>query len=173
MIFKQTTQVPNVVFDKYLPILTESELKILLVIIRQTYGWVDKRTQKRKVRDRISYNQFIQKTGLSRRVISKSVQRLTDKGLINTTCQNGKLLPCVADRRGRLSIFYSLNIGTQQPQLVHLTTRTCAEYAHNKSNYTKINKTKLREFDGFGANTVKHVAEILQSSGYQVSDVSV
>ncbi len=36
--YKQTTHVPNEVFDKWLAILTESEIKILLVIIRQTYG---------------------------------------------------------------------------------------------------------------------------------------
>lgn len=169
MMYKQTTQVPNILFDRYLPLLTESELKILLIIIRQTYGWVDKRTKRRKTRDRISHGQFIQKTGLSRRVISKSIKSLVDKGLVDTTCQNGKPLPGVEDRRGQTGIFYSLNMSTQQHQLVHTTTQTSAESAHNKSNYTKINKTKLRELDGFA---VKSVADILQSSGYQVNGLT-
>ena len=39
MTYKQTTQVPNELFDIHLPDLTFSELKILLFIIRQTYGW--------------------------------------------------------------------------------------------------------------------------------------
>lgn len=43
MIYQQTTQVPNVLFDTHLPnITTLSEIKILLVIIRQTNGWIDK-----------------------------------------------------------------------------------------------------------------------------------
>jgi hypothetical protein len=42
MINKKTTQIPNIVLDQYLKILSPSGLKILLVILRQTNGWVDK-----------------------------------------------------------------------------------------------------------------------------------
>ena len=59
MMLNQTTPVPNILFDALLPTLTESELKVLLVIIRQTYGWFDFKTKKRKQRDWISYSQFI------------------------------------------------------------------------------------------------------------------
>lgn len=45
---KNSTQVPNILFDQYLPKLTEAELKIVLVIIRQTNGWIDKFTGKEK-----------------------------------------------------------------------------------------------------------------------------
>jgi hypothetical protein len=63
MIYKQTTLVPNIFFDQLLPTLTEAEIKLLLVIIRQTYGWIDSRTGKRKQRNRISRKQFVVKTG--------------------------------------------------------------------------------------------------------------
>jgi hypothetical protein len=36
MNYRQTTQIPNVIFDVHL--ISFSELKILLYIIRQTYG---------------------------------------------------------------------------------------------------------------------------------------
>lgn len=107
MIFQQTTQVPNVLFDFHLPKLTESELKLLLVVIRQTNGWIDKRTGKRKTRDRISHGQFIQKTGLSRRVISKTLQTLVDKGLVNVTDTRGLSLHKAEDRKGMTRIFYA------------------------------------------------------------------
>ena len=66
MTYEQTTQVPNILFDLHLPSLTESELKILLIIIRQTYGWIDRYTGKRKLQDRISHSQFITKSGLTK-----------------------------------------------------------------------------------------------------------
>src|SRR5260221_8366694 len=46
-----TTPVPDVLFDELLPFLTEAELKVLLYIIRRTWGF-------KKVTDAISLNQF-------------------------------------------------------------------------------------------------------------------
>ena len=59
MHYPQTTQVPNALFDKHLPNISHAELKILLIIIRQTYGWIAPQTKQRKLRDRISHGQFI------------------------------------------------------------------------------------------------------------------
>ena len=78
----QTTPVPNSVFDDYLPKLSDAELKIYLIIIRQTLGWQQKKTGKRKIRDRITHSQFVKKAGLSKRVISKTIQSLINKSLI-------------------------------------------------------------------------------------------
>ena len=107
MIYQQTTQVPNIVFDHHLPSLTESELKLLLVIIRQTNGWYDKTTGRRKTRDRISHGQFMKKTGLCRRVLSKSLQSLIEKELITVTCENGRTLHKSEERKGMARLFYS------------------------------------------------------------------
>jgi hypothetical protein len=146
MTYKQTTQVPNFLFDTHLRELTEAELKILLVTIRQTLGWFDSATGKRKSRDRITHNQFKQKTGLSNRIISKTIQSLSVKKLIQITDFEGKQLHQPNDRKGKSYLFY----GVQNP--VHLTTSTCAQKQHepmhgsayNKTNYTKLNETKLR-----------------------------
>jgi hypothetical protein len=43
--YKKTTQVPNLILDQYLKTLSGGELEILLVIIRQNYGSIDKSTQ--------------------------------------------------------------------------------------------------------------------------------
>ena len=76
---------PNDLFDHWLPHLNESELKVILVIIRKTFGW-------HKIRDRISISQLQQFTGLSETSILSAIKSLISKGLIfkNTIGPNGK-----------------------------------------------------------------------------------
>lgn len=148
MRYQETFQVSNMVVDRYFAELTGAEAKLLIVVFRQTYGWVDKRTGKRKTRDWISHSQFVKKTGLSRRAISTIVQSLVAKSLITATDQHGKLLSTIEDRRGQPRIFYAPSMCTFKQELVHFFPKTCAKSAHNKTNYTKINKTKLRNADG-------------------------
>ena len=80
MRYQETFPTPNSVVDKYLRELTGSEAKLLLVVIRQTYGWVDTKIGGRKMRDRISHGQFIKKAGLSRRAVSSGVEGCLRKG---------------------------------------------------------------------------------------------
>lgn len=107
MNWKGITPVPNNFFEVYLPKLSASELKILLVIIRQTYGWIDFKTRRRKQRDRISHSQFIQKTGLSKRIISQSVTSLIHKRLITLSDYQGNSLNEATKRKGYQCIYYS------------------------------------------------------------------
>ena len=53
------TQCPNDILDHWLPHLREAELKVLLVIIRKTFGY-------HKKRDKISISQIEKITGLHR-----------------------------------------------------------------------------------------------------------
>lgn len=69
------TQTPNDLFDHWIPLLNESELKTLLVIIRKTFGW-------HKVHDRISLSQLERLTGLSETSILGAIKSLTQKGVI-------------------------------------------------------------------------------------------
>lgn len=137
---------PNSLIDYYLPTLSNAELKILLVIIRQTHGWIDRNTGKRKLQDRISHNQFIQRTGLSSRIISLSLQKLITKGFICAINGYGEPASTPASRKGNPHLFFSL-------RLSHFSALTTAKSLHSpsqkvdmyKTNYTKLNKTKLRE----------------------------
>ncbi|MBK8483866.1 MAG: replication protein [Saprospiraceae bacterium] len=108
MIF-QHTQIPNTLFDQHLPNLTGAEVKILLIIIRQTNGWIDRSTGQRKTRDRITQSQFKIKTGLATRIISKTLKMLSDKDLIAITDQNNNLLKNSLDRKGKAILYYALN----------------------------------------------------------------
>ena len=69
------TQTPNDLIDHWLPHLGHAELKVLLVIIRKTFGW-------HKQRDRISLTQLQTITGLERTHITKAVKGLVEKDLI-------------------------------------------------------------------------------------------
>lgn len=163
----QHTQIPNILFDTYLPELKESELKILLVVMRQTNGWIDVKTGKRKTRDRISRNQFMQKTGLSRKIVSLAIKGLVDKRLLSITDQRGNLLHTSEDRKGKNYIYYSFQPGYIKTEMrVHSTPTPGCNCTHNKRNYIKENKTKGSRLP-IRQNTSGTMNEIIEQSKYQ------
>ena len=104
-----TTPVPNVFFDVYLKELKSAELKVLLVVIRQTLGWADRRGMLgRKETDWISGSQLQQKTGSSKRAISSATAALVRKKLIEILDVNGSILNSPDERQGKTKLFYRL-----------------------------------------------------------------
>lgn len=89
------TQTPNDLFDYWLPHLNESELKVLLVIIRKTFGF-------HKHKDRISLSQLEKFTGLTRANVCKGIQSLIGKGVV---------LKEITGIFGKEEVFYSLIVG--------------------------------------------------------------
>jgi len=139
MMYKKTTQIPNIVLDQYLRTLSASELKILLVIIRQTNGWIDARTGKRKTRDRISHSQFKEKTGLCSKIISKATQSLVLKGLITVSDQSGNALHATLERKGKPRLFYSFQPAYIIPSsMVQSSLGLVYKSIIDKTNYTKL-----------------------------------
>ncbi|MBN4046965.1 replication protein [Olleya sp. AH-315-K02] len=139
MRYQQTTQVPNEVFDTFLPGLTGAEFKIFMIIIRQTYGW-------RKKRDRMNYSQFITKTNLSRRVIADSIQSLTKKHLIEITDYHGVKLNTPELRKGKLSIYFSACLTSYAQNNTNLGNKQRIDrqkLSYNKTNVTKLNRQKI------------------------------
>lgn len=106
--YKYTTPVPNLVFDTFLPTLNKAELKLLLIIIRQTNGWVDFKTGRRKTFDWIALSQFMKKTGLAERTISLSLDSLVSKGVIEIRSSQRKVLSKPQQRQGQKRLFYGL-----------------------------------------------------------------
>ncbi|MBI1307056.1 MAG: hypothetical protein GC181_10680 [Bacteroidetes bacterium] len=112
MNYKRTTQIPNVLIDDWLKSLSESELKILLVIIRRTIGMVDKTSENRSNRVHrawISHGLFILYTGLSYRSVSRAIQALEGKALISITDAGGSVLPISVRKLGQNKLHYRLN----------------------------------------------------------------
>lgn len=175
MIKANFTPTPNILFDKYLKELNNSELKILLIISRQTHGWIDKKTNKRKEKDRITYSQFISKTGLSRRIISASINSLIEKKLILVSDSSGNILNKPNQRKGKTHIYYSSLL--EHMQNLHIST--CANNSknmckkrhqhvqnmvYNKRNYNKTKETKeTKERE----NNFKHIKEIIDEKKFR------
>lgn len=105
----KTTPVPNAVFE-YIPSLSEAELKLYLIILRQTLGWKDAKSDKRKVYDWISASQFHTKTGLSRRAVGTAVRSLTYRNFILVADEHGRVLHTPNDRKGKTRLYYRIAV---------------------------------------------------------------
>jgi len=104
-----TTAVPNALFDVHLKDLRVAELKVLLVVIRQTLGWSDKHAAMgRKQQDWISNSQLLSKTGCSRRAICSATEALVNTGLVDVIDSGGNPLTFAAQRKGKTRLFYRL-----------------------------------------------------------------
>lgn len=93
------TQIPNEVFDDYLPNLKLNELKVLLIVLRQTIGY-------HKEQDWISSSQMERKTGLSKRSISGAIDLLVKRNLITTSDDNGMRFYHPVERKGKTRVYF-------------------------------------------------------------------
>ncbi len=115
MIPRNSTPVPNEVFDSYLPLLKPTEVTLLLVVIRQTLGWYDPYTRKRKKRDWISGTQLREKTGYSRKAISTALESLSKHRLVRVFGAKGFELFSAEERRGKTRLWYAFNLPLRLP----------------------------------------------------------
>ena len=148
MNYKQTTQVPNAYFDSYLKDFNLAEMKVFSIILRQTYGWADRRTGKRKSRDRITNKWFMKATGLSKRAISKALCSLSFRKLIVISDYHGKALCEGKERQGKTYLYYSITPPAHEtpPTNARNAPEPAHETYHNKTNSLKTkNVRKLSE----------------------------
>lgn len=94
------------VYYKLLPGITPSETKVLLVILRQTLGWTDKETGRRKEREWISQGQLAKRTGLNRETVGNAVKGLVQFGVIRVENEAGAVLATPKERRRNQSRTY-------------------------------------------------------------------
>ncbi len=74
------TKTPNIFIDKLMPMLRDTEVRILLILLRSTVGW--NRADHPVV---LSYSMLMQRSGRSSEAISKALKALEDHGLIHIT----------------------------------------------------------------------------------------
>jgi hypothetical protein len=142
MYYKQTTQIPNSLLDNHLRILSSSELKIILVILRQTIGFIHpKDTMRRKDRDWISQRFFMQRTGLSGRSVSSAIDSLVLKGLILVTNTNGDFMHSIKKRRGTSRLYYSSTLVLVNS--LHKPYEVIDDKAVKLVHNTKLRNTKV------------------------------
>lgn len=99
------TQTPNIFFDEVFKLLKEGELRVLLVLARQTFGW-------HKSADRVSLSQLATKTGMERSRVCKSLGSLIEKGLV----QKFKF-----GEKGKERCYYTLVVETPEQEKVDPT----------------------------------------------------
>jgi len=70
------TQTPNLFLDEHLPEMGCAETKVVLAVIRQTFGW-------HKDKDRLSISQLMEMTGLSNRGVIDGTRAAMERGVID------------------------------------------------------------------------------------------
>lgn len=137
-----STQVPNRLLDEWMPRLKDVELRVLLVIVRQTLGWIeDSETGRRKEKDWISRTQLVSKTGRSSRAVSPAIETLCQYQLIQTISENGGVFETPAERKDAgEKIFYRLHTALRSPTIAESSIPTIAKSAHG--GWQKVPSTK-------------------------------
>ena len=104
--------VPAACFDVLMPALTDTEWRILCVVLRQTLGWADPGNPTgRKERDWITQSQFQKRTGKSRDALSRGVQGLIEKRLLIVENETGESMETPRKRqRARERLYYRLTL---------------------------------------------------------------
>lgn len=154
-----TTPIPNEIINGWAMKISGSELKVLLVVVRKTLGWIaDPKTGLRKEEDWITHKQLKKLTGLSSPTLSNSIDNLTSKyKLIQIRDKEGNLLDSKDKRRTtgrrRLKLYYRLNLNTLTKTNHYLkklgssTKKTLVvlpkKLKTTKSTLTKSNPTKV------------------------------
>ena len=69
------TQTPNQIFEEFLPLMGVAELKVVLAIVRNTFGW-------HRNAHRMSLSYFTQATGLSRQGVLDGLNAGIQRGII-------------------------------------------------------------------------------------------
>ena len=107
-----TTPVPNDIFDRVMPTLRDTELRVLLIVVRQTVGWqAGPGSSQRKDRDWLSQSQLRRRTGRANGAVSRAVEALVKKGLVHVTDRAGKSMNTPVERRRHLGHLY-FQVGT-------------------------------------------------------------
>ncbi len=139
-----TTPFPNVLLDDLLPRLSDTEWRVLCVVVRATWGWQDDEG-KRKYRDWLTHSQLCARTGRASAAVSQAIQGLLNKKLLVVEDDAGNPLSTPALRRAARSRLYfrvaaSLCISVSESEII--TSQTVAERPPVTSE-TEIRKAKM------------------------------
>ena len=100
-----STPFPSHLIDDVMPSLKDTEWRVLCVIVRQTLGWKQGDSGKRKYSDWLSHRQLMTRTGRSSEAICNALDVLVRRNLIVIENVDGELMLLPHERRrssGRL-----------------------------------------------------------------------
>lgn len=167
-----TTPTPNELYNGEMKKMSDTELRVVLVVTRSTLGWeIDHETGMRKKEDWLSSYQLIKKTGRSGRAISTAIDGCIKKGWIEARDKEGNILDTKIKRSGN-KIYYRLGRifldkikTTEESSEVKSQTSeksSIEEFSIEKSSLykrktitkEKLNKTLSAKADGAEINTL-------------------
>lgn len=95
-----STPVPNLLIDRTMPELSDTEWRLLCVVCRQTLGFASADGQGgRRARDWLTHRQLKARTGRASAAVSRAVDGLVRKNLIEVHSLDGTLLLTPPERR--------------------------------------------------------------------------
>ncbi len=145
------TQTPNIIFNGLMKEISDTELRVVLIVTRATLGWIlDRERGMRKEEDWISHSQLKHKTGRESGAISKAIDRCIQKGWIEARDHSGELLDTKDKRRGK-NIYYRLDPAillrtSSESEDVYVTSSKSEVHKSNfdKRTLQKVVPTKLK-----------------------------
>ena len=106
-----STPFPNLLIDRTMPELSDTEWRLLCVVCRQTLGFASADGRGgRKARDWLTHRQLKARTGRASAAVSRAVDGLVRKGLIEVQGLDGTVLLTPQERRRcQGALFFSLS----------------------------------------------------------------
>ncbi|MBI5707282.1 MAG: replication protein [Armatimonadetes bacterium] len=137
-----TTPVSNLLLDKIMPRLRDTEIRILLVVSRQTVGWLQADGTRKKA-DWLSHFQLKRKTGRSSAAISKAIDVLVRAKLIVVRDSFGvPLMSARARRQSHSRLCFSLNADFGRIRIYRKASHARKQISKRRNDKTKLYKDK-------------------------------
>lgn len=137
------TPVPNILLDEIMPQLTDTQWRLLCVIVRQTLGWQQHGLAQRKESDWLTHRQLKARTGRSSEAVSHALDALVRCHLVEVWSDQGIMLTTPAERRrtsGRLLFrLVPEAFGSQQAGADQESEKDISE------NETRVLQTEIRK----------------------------
>lgn len=156
MAIPNTTPTPNELFNGEMAKMSDTELRIVLVVTRATLGWeIDHKTGMRKQEDWISFFQLKQKTGRGYTALSQAIDNCIKNGWIEARDKNGNLLNTKQKRYGK-RIFYRLGRIFLDKIDVNNKKETFSESEKVDTTFSEseISESEISESEAYKRNTI-------------------
>ncbi len=149
----QSAPFPNHLLDVEMPRLSDTEWRVLCVLVRQTLGWRDEVQGSRKLRDWLTHSQLKKRTGRESAAVSRAVQSLLTKRLIVVEDSEGKPLRTPQQRQRQLGRLYFRLHSRLLPQ-ADPVANVSQTFSHFESADAKIER-KFAKSENTKAKTTK------------------
>ena len=101
---------PNWLVDELMPELKDTEWRIVCIIVRQTQGWRDPHTGRRKQMDWLTQSQLMRRTGRASEAVSHAIDKLVRSGIIEVVDNLGTVYRNANERRRcTKNLYFRLN----------------------------------------------------------------